>query len=174
MTDKRSVTQEALDAQGIPLFAADIVSHLEGKGKYFESVKRLCSLVQSRPKNVMIELKQYREIAPVLIELIHMLYRMHKASMQQVSRYENVKAEKSGKRWTKEEDDLLVEIVCDREDKTELELSNLFGRSPSAIKTRLSYLVGVKRIKQEIAGRFIGKIDGETQETFIDGTLYKD
>lgn len=69
-------------------------------------------------------------------------------------------------------DDLLISAVCSG-NFTPLSLAAAFGRSPSAISSHLSYLVGVKRVSQSIAGRFIGQMNGEEVNADIVGTIYK-
>ena len=55
-----------------------------------------------------------------------------------------------------------------------LELSTTMGRTPSSIKTRLSVLVGKERLSQEIAGKFLGLLNGNIVDGEISGILYKE
>lgn len=66
---------------------------------------------------------------------------------------------------------MLIEEVCG--DTSIHELSLMFGRTPSSIKTRVSTLVGLERISQEVAGRFIGKINGDDANADIEGIVLK-
>lgn len=74
------------------------------------------------------------------------------------------------KRWTYEEDEALIDMAA-RDDVNIIDLSREFGRTPSAIKTRISHLVGIERITTEVAGRFIGNLNGVFTEGTIDGTV---
>ena len=77
------------------------------------------------------------------------------------------------KRWTDEEDEMLIEMACDDE-VSMIDLALFFGRSPGAIQTRITNLVGVGRISQEISGRFVGSINGEHVAGVIEGELRKE
>lgn len=50
----------------------------------------------------------------------------------------------------------------------------MFGRSAGAIATRVSYLVGIKKVSEEVAGKFVGYLDGKHVEGVINGTVRKD
>ena len=90
----------------------------------------------------------------------------------QIDRCTEVDYDRGNKRWTNEEDETLINLVC--EGKTNIhKISTILGRSPGAIQTHISYLVGRKRITQEVAGKFIGFINGITAEAEICGTVYK-
>ena len=83
------------------------------------------------------------------------------------------KADRSRKRWTQEEDSLLVELAC-KDDSTSMTIAIQLGRTPGAVQTRLSYLVGINRISSHIAGRFVGWLNDEYVDGEIDGTLTQD
>lgn len=80
--------------------------------------------------------------------------------------------ERSRKRWTEEEDNLLIEMAV-ADGTTTVELARVFGRTPGAIQSRITYLVGIERLSSKVAGRFIGTIDGEQAEVEIDGIVSK-
>lgn len=71
------------------------------------------------------------------------------------------------KRWSKEEDDLLIDLVVQGE--SEVVISTTLGRSVSACKTRCSTLVGIGRTTVEVAGYFIGQLNGENVDGMIHG-----
>lgn len=80
--------------------------------------------------------------------------------------------ERGRKRWTQQDDELLIEMAA-QEDTTIIDLSKQFGRTPGAIQSRISRLVGIKKLSAEIAGRFIGTLNGEFVEGNIDGIVRK-
>lgn len=84
---------------------------------------------------------------------------------------ENI-GERGRKRWTSQDDELLIEMAS-HDDTTIVDLSQQFGRTPGAIQSRISKLVGIKKMSAEIAGRFIGTLNGEFVEGDIDGTVSK-
>ena len=75
------------------------------------------------------------------------------------------------KPWSAEEDNELIECICN--DMPEVFLAAKFKRSPNAIKTRVSTLVGKKRISQKVAGKFIGKVNGKQTVADLLGTVYR-
>ncbi len=81
-------------------------------------------------------------------------------------------AQRSRKRWTETEDLMLVEMAT-HDNMTMMTLSQEFGRTPSAIASRLSYLVGIEKLSSKVAGRFIGTIDGKQAEVEINGVVSK-
>lgn len=78
--------------------------------------------------------------------------------------------ERGRKRWSQEEDELLIEMAA-RSDVTIIELSREFGRTPGAIQSRITHLVGINRLSKEVAGRFVGSLNGEHVEGDIVGTI---
>lgn len=78
--------------------------------------------------------------------------------------------ERAHKRWTPHEDEILVDMVC-QEDSTLIELALAFNRTPQAITSRLTYLVGVSKVNRQVAGRLIGYLDGEPVDGYFEGRL---
>lgn len=118
------------------------------------------------------ELKVYRKYVPTLMDCLRLCLEAIHMYEQMLERMENDSEGKKWQRWSDKEDELLIELVCDG--CSMLRLSTTLGRTPGSIKTRLSKLVGLKRISQKVAGRFIGCIDGEQTECVVDGTVYKE
>jgi len=73
------------------------------------------------------------------------------------------------KRWTKEADEALIEMICQGDNI--YTIATALGRSPSSIHTRTSKLVGINRISKEIAGEFMGTLNGADIKGRIEGTL---
>lgn len=80
--------------------------------------------------------------------------------------------ENSRKRWTAEDDELLIERMTMDNAPSISQIAAEFGRTPSAIMSRVTLLVGRNRVSQEIVGRFIGFMDGDFIEAELDGELF--
>lgn len=138
-----------------------------------EALRQIGKVLAHRPKKMVQELIVYRRYVPVLLKIILAIGDVNKGLRQQQKRYLSAEAEKSHMRWTPEEDEQLIEMVC-REDTSIHEISVIFGRTPSAIKSRVTHLVGLKRISQAVAGRFVGTVDGVQTDSTIQGVVYKE
>lgn len=143
------------------------------KQELLEAFTKVAKVTKERPKSVIIEVNIYRKYIPLLLDAyIRMCEGLRKANMV-YERSTDIKYARGNKKWTADEDNELIEQVC-REDMNIHQLSAVFGRSPGAIKTHISELVGRERLSQEIAGRFIGTIDGMETDAVIDGTVFKE
>ena len=137
-----------------------------------EAAIKIYAVLKERPKSIIVELNTYRKYCPLLINLLCDLSDINKAACKENKRIHNKTQERANKKWTKEEDEMLINYLCDHNSSL-TEIAAIFGRSPTAISSHVSNLVGRKRISQEVAGRFIGYIDGEEKESDIVGTIYK-
>lgn len=130
--------------------------------------------LQSNPQgNAFIQLKEWKKLGDEIISYFYAYGMIMDKVSTSYSEFENATARNSNARWTKEEDEILIEMVC-KQDGTIYELASTFGRTIPAIKTRVSKLVGLKRLSAEVAGQFIGTLDGEVVEGKINGTVYKE
>lgn len=123
-----------------------------------------------QPKNLFMTLKKYREHSATIIRWAMTLQELRESSDRQLNHLMGKAGERSNKRWTESEDMALVELAANDQHSL-VELSVTFGRSPAAISSRLTYLVGIKKVSQEIAGRIIGFIDGEPVNGYFSGEL---
>lgn len=110
-------------------------------------------------------------------ELTKLLFRCLKRQRETIEAYKAAydqimgnPGERARKRWTALEDEALVEEAC-RDSTTLVELALVFNRTPAAITSRLTYLVGVSRVNKAVAGRLIGYLDGEPVDGFFEGRL---
>lgn len=118
------------------------------------------------------QLRIFKKYVPCLINMYFVQGEALASAGKNEERLYSKTAERSNKRWDKDEDELLVDLVSEgRTSLTQIAIS--MGRTPAAIQTRLSYLVGIRKITQEIAGRFIGTLNGEDVSGYIDGTFQK-
>ena len=159
-------------SEEIGLFSANkVLSITSGKGENNEVVERLLKIC-IQPGKPFKDLQTFRTLVPKLINLYLVDQKALAAAMREVDRYRNEFGTRSRKRWTEQEDEALIELITD--DKNTIEsLAATFGRSAGAISTRISYLVGIERLSQEVAGRFVGTLGGVQVDETIKGTIYK-
>ena len=120
-----------------------------------------------------IEMKKYEKYVPILLYGYCHCCTYREVENEFMDRLCSGKSERANKRWTNEEDNYLIDVVCAGVISLQ-ELSLKMGRTPSAIYTRITHLVGVKRLSQKVAGKFIGEINGEQTEADLVGTVYKE
>lgn len=129
--------------------------------------------ILSNPKsNPYQQLLQYRKLVPKLLKMLESDLEDYDVLHRQLERFSETSYDNANKRWDKEDDEMLINAICE-EKASMYEISTRFGRSPSAITTRVSYLVGIKRLSQEIAGQFVGTLNGNDVSGDIKGTLNK-
>ena len=141
----------------------------EEKKEYRTAIFKLQENIHQRPV-LSKELQTYRRYVPLLIKGLQLETAVADGYAKMIERYITNSEARKNKRWLPEEDEVLVNMVCD--DNSIFEISLTLGRTPASIKTRLSNLVGTKRISKNIAGKFIGKIDGILTECEIEGTVF--
>lgn len=159
---------EVLEKNGIN---AMLESDLDERSLTQKAMSEVMRVLQERP-TLIEELRVYRKYVPAIVKYCRGIDKLNEQLLTHFERYENGAIDKKYQRWTEEEDNALIELVC-AEDMGILELSTTMGRTPSSIKTRISKLVGIRRLSKEVAGRFIGNIDGEYTECQIDGIVTK-
>lgn len=142
------------------------------KSKLENAVYQITKAISQHPKSIVQELQIYRKYIPIILEACFIQTEGLKKVGMQLDRCTNISYDRSNKRWSKDEDETLIDQVCEGKSNIH-QLSTMFGRSPGAIQVHISELVGRKRLSQEIAGKFIGKINGEVTEAEICGTVYK-
>ena len=130
-----------------------------------------CNRLSQERSNVSKELMTYRKYVPVLLKYILQEEDCIKMLNRHIERMMNDSEEKKYQRWTPEEEETLIDMICSGK-YSMIELSTTLGRTVPAIKTKVSNLVGIKRLSQEVAGKFIGKIDGASVEGNISGTVF--
>ena len=149
------------------------VSELPNRGEFLEAVHKVYNALQNKPKSIIVELNIYRKYCPILMKVLILSTEIQKTAIREKEQALNGIAKNTNKRWTEEEDNALIEKVCDPNENIQT-LSIIFGRTPAAISNRITTLVGVKRLSQEVAGRFVGYINGERTEADIAGIVHKE
>lgn len=133
--------------------------------------KEMMQLIHQPDANAFVQLKRWRKVGQRALNMIEMLEQMINDNCEEIETLTSNEDRKKYKRWTPEEEELLIEEVCNG--KTPVNLALMFGRSAGAIQSKVSNLVGINRISQEVAGQFFGYIDGKKAEGTINGTVIK-
>lgn len=142
------------------------------KGETLKAFTVLSGLMHEKPKGGAIaELNLYRKYVPMILRFLLEQQRVLEDATDTIVRYRTDCEKKKNKRWTPEEEETLIELTC-RDDMSCMDIATTLGRSVSAIKTKLSQLVGVKRLSASVVGRFFGKANGVDAELDLDGTVY--
>lgn len=129
-------------------------------------------LLNNPKMNAYTQLMKWRSLGKQMVAYCRELEDIAVSYHDQLQRLNSLSFERSGQRWTDEEDGSLIELVCN-DDVPMVEMCAIFGRTPAAISTRVSYLVGIKRISSEVAGKFVGTLNGAKIEGNIKGQLQK-
>lgn len=132
---------------------------------------KLYNLCESPKGSAFHQLQQFRKMVPDLIKAYCEASELNQNFSKQFDRILEKTEKNKNKRWTEEEENWLIDLVVN--DTPIIDISTAMGRSPSAIKSKVSNLVGLKRISQNIAGKFFGTINGEEVTGLIKGTVCK-
>lgn len=159
--------------RGVAIFNYDRVTDQIGtKGQIFDRSREIFELIHAPKGSPFNQLQKWKKLGAWMLEYCQHQNRMVQMSQEQIARFGQESKGNNNKRWTDEEDELLVDWAC-KDDVSLLEMSTVFGRTPTAIKSRLTHLVGIRKLSQEIAGRFIGDLDGVRIEGNLKGTLLR-
>ena len=120
-------------------------------------------------KNVFVTMQEYRENADKAITALMNTKELIAYLCELIERMMADEDANKYKRWTKEADEALIEMICQGDNI--YTIATALGRSPSSIHTRTSKLVGINRISKEIAGEFMGTLNGADIKGRIEGTL---
>lgn len=160
---------------GTVLYSADVINDSTGgsRGSLVHACTELWS-VCDRSRGMVNDYKVFKKYVPILLKSYCLISEINDDYSKMFDENCGGEKRKKNKRWTPEEDEMLIEYLClENEPPSQVELALAFGRTPAAIKTRVSHLVGIGRISQKVAGRFIGTINGEEIEGRIEGTVMK-
>ena len=136
------------------------------------AMERVSKALAEPAKNPFDELKIYREYVPMIIKWGFGNQEILQDVLADNRRLTGTPGARSGKRWTSEEDRVLIDLAT-ADDAAIIPIATTLGRSPQAISSRLTYLVGISRVTQEIAGRITGYIDGNPVDGQFVGTITK-
>ncbi len=155
---------------GTSVVKVDEGRQLVSKGQ--EAFIKLAEL-RARPSgNFLKDFNIYRKYVPDLLDS-WMFLREGFLGLKNVEANPNAKLERANRRWTDEEDKALIDLVTGG--SSLVSVSQHLRRTPLSISSRLSHLVGVKRISQKVAGRLFGEIEGlKAEGLHIEGDLLYD
>lgn len=158
------------------MYNSDLVNEklglLDGKYSIKRFEKEINELLDNPKMSPYLQLQKWRKLGKQMFEMTKFHDELVKVSNDQLKRISDSTAANANRRWTKEDDEILIEMACD-ENTSLIEIASIFGRSTTAISTRISYLVGINRISKEIAGKFEGLLNGEKVQGNIKGTITK-
>lgn len=120
--------------------------------------------------NVAQRLRGYRKWTEVLIGHVLALSQLNADLIAEQEHLRTGKGDQSGRRWTDEQDEALVEMACDP-DASMIKIALTMCRTPGAVASRLSYLVGVSKVSRHVVGRITGYLDGELVSGVFDGEV---
>lgn len=111
--------------------------------------------------------------ARILTQVISTLFRLYMSEVKDVELAYYEQKERVNRPWTKEDDELLIEMASSDGFST-ISMAMELGRTPETVKTRISKLVGRKRQSKPVDGIFKGimKTD-DSGETEIKGRVYE-
>lgn len=118
-------------------------------------------------------LRFFNKYVPMLLDAYQVVHAVLGDSLKINNELTRRLGENARKRWTPEDDELLIERVTMDETPNISQIAAEFGRTPSAIMSRVTLLVGRNRVSQEVVGRFVGFMDGDYVEAELDGELFK-
>lgn len=144
----------------------------ESEADMIRLINKIDALTYQPTGNAFKQLQEWRKIGKQVGAIIETCYELNMASENQIKRLNDKTGERANKRWDEKEDEDLINLICDH-DASIIEISSILGRSPTAIQNRVSHLVGIKRVSQEVAGKFIGTLNGANIEGNIRGQLVK-
>ncbi len=133
--------------------------------------KLYCLCVQPKG-NAFNQLQQFRKYVPILIDAYIFLNKFSVCAAKSTDDSKSNIERNRNKRWTKEDDETLIEYVCSS-DESIASVAKIFGRSPASVQSRITKLVGIERLSKEVAGRFLGTIDGHQISGDIKGIVSK-
>lgn len=137
-----------------------------------EASWRIARLMSNNDRlNPYQQLQAFRKYAPILVKNFYVVYALAHYFSAQVEVLEERSTANKNKRWTKEEEEEVIDMVCDG--CTELEIAIKTGRSIGAVHTKISNLVGLQR-ERNIEGNFSGTVNGELIEGKLKGKIKKE
>ena len=131
---------------------------------------QIMSLNAGHGGNVAQRLRGYRKWSEVLIGHVLALSQLVDDLIAEQEHLTTGKGDQSGRRWTDEQDAALVEMACEP-DASMIKIALTMCRTPGAVASRLSYLVGVSKVSRHVVGRITGFLDGEPVSGVFDGEV---
>lgn len=136
-----------------------------------QSVVELLRLTVEPPKMPVHKLLQrYRELSRNVLELYWAVVDLHNHLLAENAFLAGGDPAGHRKRWTDDDDEALIELSC-QDDTNMITLARSLNRTPAAISSRLTYLVGIRRLSRQVVGHLTGYLDGEPVDGFVVGEV---
>ena len=161
---KRSEVKKAIDQSGGSILQALLDCSAD------EAIDSL-SRIRLAPVPIAKEIRVYRKYVPKLILAYKLMTSMAADLSRTLDQLEGSEAAMSGKRWSKDEEESLIDFIA--KGHSIMSVAASFGRTPGSISSKVSQLVGVGRVSQKVAGNFVGRVNGIYTQTFIEGEVTK-
>lgn len=143
------------------------------KGQIAQAARKIIEVNENPKGNLARQFKELRTASKTILDAYFLYVDITKQAIKEADRLQNC-VDRNHKRWSQEEDEKLIESVTSdnfNPDGGFIDMARMFGRTPGAIQSRITYLVGIKRISQNVAGKFQGKVNGIDTEGYIEGVL---
>jgi hypothetical protein len=134
------------------------------------AIREVLSLNATHGGNIHQRLTRYRKYTEIMISLLVTQTELIESLLMNQEHLLRGKASQSGRRWTQEQDEALIERACQPESSM-MTLALTFNRTPGAIASRLTYLVGVSKVSRHVVGRITGYLDGVQVDGAFDGEI---
>ena len=150
----------------------EALSMLDEQGQKFSEAQWMIGrcISGAAKLNPYQQLQVFRKYAPVMIKAFNMSWALSKYFSTQIEILEENMVANKHKRWTPEEEEQVIEMVCDG--LSELEISIKTGRTIGAIHTKVSMLTGLSK-PRNIQGEFTGMVGNQEFDGMIKGTIKK-
>jgi hypothetical protein len=135
-----------------------------------EAYGQIMALNAGHGGNVAQRLRAYRKWTEVLIGHVLALSKLNEDLCAERQQLMTGKGDQAGRRWTDEQDAALVELACEP-DASMIKMALTMCRTPGAVASRLTYLVGVSKVSRHVVGRITGYLDGEPVSGVFDGEV---
>ena len=171
-TGKNKLVDSSLRAvDGTTVFSKEnLIKNWETIDKGRKAMAALSQVISQPPKSAFKEIQLLRKYAKEVLQYQFIYQDFVEACSEEQSRLIDGMSDRARKRWAEDEDNILVDMAS-RDEENITSIAMMLGRTPGAIQTRLSYLVGIEKVSTKVAGRFVGWMDGEHVEVDIDGTV---
>lgn len=164
-----SIITEAKPAETVALYHEEVVSGF--MTRMHAATRDIDTLRNNPPKSIHVRMKMYDRVASAFLEHLDFTIEMKRELTKELKQERGARPDRNGKRWLDDEDILLIERVAAGDSIQKI--ANTFGRTPLAVSGRVSHLVGIKRITEEIAGRIEGYLNGTEIEGVFVGRIRK-
>ena len=150
---------EVFDRDNLDLFCDKKTEEFAGEA--FAAMKEIVELnTHPKKESAFKRLQKYAKDTEILIKYMVLRESLFKSSKKQLDDLVHGNFENNGKRWTEKDDECLISLAAQNGSNVR-GISLAMKRTPGAIKSRLTFLVGIKRVSANVCGRLVGYVNGE-------------